>query len=386
LVPEIYRGNLYGQSASHFAHFSFLNIMSQEIISLTKKLIRLKTIPDHPDQLKEALQIITSELSDFSIEWFETDGVQSILVHNQPTRPEKYKLILNTHLDIIPGNDSQYEPREDGDKLYGVGAMDMKGNLVAALHAFKRVAHRVSYPLAMQFVTDEEIGGFLGTKYQIEQGVLADFVISTEPTNFDIVHEAKGVLWLEITASGKTAHGAYPWRGDNAIEKIAKFLDRLQTELPNPPEQVWQTTHNIATITSPNTAFNKIPDSCTVGLDIRFIPTDADIVLKRIEQLLPADFTLKVVANEPALDTDKNHPYLTLLGEITEKELARSVTYRGAQGSSDARHFARVGCPGIEFGPIGEGIGSDDEWVSIEGLEQFSRILEEFMLKLDTLK
>lgn len=69
--------------------------------------------------------------------------------------------------------------------------MDMKANLSCALFAFKKYAKQVDYPLAIQFVTDEETGGYNGTKYQVESGVKADFILATEPTNFHIAHQAK---------------------------------------------------------------------------------------------------------------------------------------------------------------------------------------------------
>lgn len=53
------------------------------------------------------------------------------------------------------------------------------------------------------------------------------------------------------------------------------------------------------------------------------------------------------------------------------------------QGSSDARHFTKVGCAGVEFGPIGGGIGTDKEWIDIPSLEKYYKILREFLLHLN---
>jgi succinyl-diaminopimelate desuccinylase len=354
------------------------------LLKLTEKLIRLKTIPDHPEQLEAALQLVVNELSDFTIEWFEKEGSKSVLVYNQSKRPENFRVILNTHLDVIPGSEQQYSPYIEGDRLYGVGAMDMKGNLVAALLAFRSVAKNVDYPLAIQFVTDEEIGGFLGTKYQVDSGVLGDFVIATEPTNFEIVYKAKGVLWLDVTAQGETAHGAYPWRGKNAVERMNELLNVLQRALPNPTKEAWSTTVNIASISTTNTAYNKIPDECTAKLDIRFIPEDAPTILETVQSLLPERFTYRVVAQEAPLDTQQDLPDVKLLAIITEEVLGKEAVFRRAQGSSDARHFAKVGCAGIEFGPVGEGIGADNEWVSISSLQQYQRILEKYLRVVGT--
>lgn len=349
--------------------------MQEKILHLTSDLLELKTIPEEPRKLEAALERVASELKDYTIEHFDCDGVKSILIYNTETRPERFKLILNGHLDVIPGKEEQYQARIDGDKLYGVGSMDMKGNLAAAIQAFKDTAGSTTAPVALQIVTDEEIGGFKGTKHQIEQGVLADFVLSTEPTNFDIVNRAKGVLWLRITFVGTTAHGAYPWRGDNALWKAHEFLAEVRKQFPILKEQVWKTTLSLSSIATPNTAFNKIPDEAVISLDIRFIPEDQERVLETIQNLLPQDATLEVVANEPELNTSADDQYLRLLQKIAKEVTGKGILLRGAQGSSDARHFQRVAVPGIEFGPIGDGIGSDDEWVSISSLEHFYEIL-----------
>jgi succinyl-diaminopimelate desuccinylase len=165
----------------------------------------------------------------------------------------------------------------------------------------------LAYPIALQLTTDEELGGFDGTRYQIARGVRTDFVLAGEPTNFDIVHRAKGILWLEIVAKGKTAHGAYPWRGINAIMEMQRFLAALAKAFPNPEIERWKTTVNVARIATTNDAYNKIPGDCTVRLDIRHVP-ERDHPLATIKRLLPKGFTMKVVVNEPALLTERRDP------------------------------------------------------------------------------
>lgn len=355
--------------------------MLNNILNLSKELIKIKSIEGNSKELEEILELALSDLNEYTVERFEKNGVKSALVYNTDKRPEKFKIILNGHLDVIPGKSEQYNPREEDGKLYGVGSMDMKANLACIILAFKEIAKKVDYPLGLQLVTDEEIGGFDGTKYQVEeQGVSADFIISSEPTNFNIVNEAKGVLWLEISTKGKTAHGAYPWRGENAILKMNNFISELQKMNMNPDKQKWVSTFNLSSIETSNVAFNKIPDNCLIKLDIRYTPEDKDVILDKIKNILPKDFKLKTIANESALITDSNDVYLKKLKKAGEDILGEDVILRGAQGSSDVRHFAKVGYAGVEFGPIGEGIGGDNEWVDIESLEKYYNIIEKFLL------
>ena len=92
--------------------------------------------------------------------------------------------------------------------------------------------------------------------------------------------------------------------------------------------------------------------------------------------------TFDVVAHEPALLTDENNEFIKLLKKVARHTIGKNIRLRGAHGSSDARHFAHVNCSGIEFGPIGKGIGSDHEWVDIPSLEKYYHILKSFLLTI----
>jgi succinyl-diaminopimelate desuccinylase len=257
----------------------------------------------------------------------------------------------------------------------------MKSNLAVLVQVFADVVQVVDYPLGLQIVTDEELGGFAGTKYQIAQGVRADMVIAGETTNFAIAHQAKGILWLKVQFHGETAHGAYPWRGDNALLQGQRFVAQLLEKHPTPATQTWVTTVNVARIETPNLSFNKVPDHAEVWLDIRFVPADYATIVADVVALLPPTATHTVLAHEPALYTAPDNPYIQRLQQITAQVTGQPCVLYGAQGSSDARHYMAVGGVGIEFGPIGGGIASDEEWTSIAGLTTYAEILREFLVQ-----
>jgi succinyl-diaminopimelate desuccinylase len=357
--------------------------MLDKIVSLTKKLILIPSEPHKKNALDEILNLSLSYMKNYTVENFSHNGFKSALVYNVSKRPKKFKIVLNAHLDVVPGKPLNYKPTLKGNKLYGVGSMDMKASVACLIMAFKEVADKVSYPLALQLVTDEEIGGYNGTKYQVDKGVRADFVIAGEPTNFDIVNKAKGVLIAKISAKGKTAHGAYPWRGQNAIMIINEFLNNLRKKFPIPKKEAWVTTVNVSTIETDNISSNKIPDQCSVTLDIRFVPTDAQKIVQSLKKLLPKGASIEILVNEPPLDTDSSNIYIEKIKTITSFLIKKPVRVRGANGTSDARHFARKGNMGIEFGPIGGGIGSDLEYTDITSLEKYYTIISDFLMSLD---
>jgi succinyl-diaminopimelate desuccinylase len=357
-------------------------MMQKYILSLAKKLIAIQSTSKNPKALEEALNLAISYTKEFPVKRFERNGIKSVLIHNQNRATKKFKVILNGHLDVVPGKDYQYKPRIQDGKLYGVGSMDMKANVACLIAVFNAVARKIAYPLALQLVTDEEIGGFHGTKYQIDKGIRAEFVIAGETTNFHIAHKAKGILWAKISAKGKTAHGAYPWRGENAIWNMNVFLNTLQKTFPVPTEEVWATTVNLSRIETTNQSFNKIPDDCSASLDIRYIPEDKDTIQEDITKLLPKGCTIDFLVNESPLFVDKDNMYVQSLKKVAEQITRKKIALYGANGSSDARHFTAVGCNGIEFGPIGGGIGTDNEWVDIQSLNTYYTILTTFLSSL----
>jgi succinyl-diaminopimelate desuccinylase len=351
----------------------------QTNVDFIKELITIPSNPDNPGALDTILTLTLAQLQEFTIEIFEHNGVKSALVYKAKQRPQKFKVLLNAHLDIIPAKPHQHIPHVQDDKLYGAGAMDMKAGVACFLDVFKNMAPTLPYDLGLQLTTDEEVGGFNGAKYQLDQGVNAEFVIAGEPTNLEIVNQAKGILQAKIHAHGETAHGAYPWRGDNALWKLHDFLSALKSQFPIPDQEMWQTTVNLSAVETPNKAFNKSPDKATAMLDIRFVAEDQDTIQDTVRGFLPKGCTMEVVFFEPAMHTSKNNPFIIRLSQHVAESTDKPAVLRGANGSSDARHFTAHGAAGVEFGPIGGGIGSDDEWVDIPSIERYGGIIRGFL-------
>lgn len=298
-------------------------MMIQNIQNLTLKLISLDTSPENQKNLYQALEYIQEELSEFDFQIYEKQGVKSILFYNIFPKDGHFSLILNSHLDIIPAKKEQFIPRIGEGKIFGAGALDMKWALACALYAFKTTAKNVSYPLAFQVVTDEEVGGYKGTKYQIESWISSDFVIATEPTNFDIVHKAKGVFQFEIITRGVTAHSAYPWRGKNAIQHMLEFMNRFQKRFKNPEQDMWETSYNFSQIQTPDYGYNKIPDICRLKIDMRYIQEEREKLEAEIRSFLPKQAEIHIYAKEPLFYTNPHaneiQEIATYVWEIAQK-------------------------------------------------------------------
>lgn len=154
---------------------------------------------------------------------------------------EGRRLVFNGHLDVVPEGDHanwSHDPwgaeLEDGN-IYGRGACDMKGGLIAALYAIKAIKDAgvpLGGTLLIQSVIGEEDGG-LGTFATLLRGHRGDAAIVCEPTGLDLVPANAGALTFAVRVPGKSAHACVRLEGVSAVEKyldIHRALIELERE------------------------------------------------------------------------------------------------------------------------------------------------------------
>ncbi len=358
--------------------------MQDSIVTLAKKLIAIPSVSGEIPQAVAAMELIKKELPEYDFTPFASEQFPSLLYNNKGANHRKFKIILNGHIDVVPGVKEQFNPYINDNKLYGRGAFDMKATLAVKILLFKELANKLSHPLALQIVADEEISGKNGTGYQIGQGVRGDFVLIGEcNSNFKVGNAAKGRKLVTITTKGTPAHSGYAWMGENAILHMYEVLDPIVKAFPVPEQETLESTVNITKIETTNKATNKIPDHCAAFLDIRYTQKDNETIIPKIQSLLPSDVKLKVETQHHPTFVDPNNAYIHLLQRITADILGQIKPLRTAHGTSDASFFADVGCNAIEFGPIGSGAHHDEEWVDIKSLVDYYTILKNFLLEVD---
>ncbi len=351
--------------------------MFDQVVDLSKQLISIPSTKDNIDQLGKIINFSLNYVGkNFYWKKYTSNRIHSLLFSNKKT--DRFKIILNAHLDVVPGKDYQYKPYIKNGRLYGRGAYDMKGPAAVEILVFKELVKQLNYPIALQLVTDEEIGGFNGTKYQISQGIKADFIIAGESTDLGIKNKAKGIIWAKIKTKGVTGHGAYLWQGKNAIWKMNNILNRINNKFPEPKKNTIKTTVNIAFIETTNQTFNKIPEDCLIGIDVRYSPEEEKTILQEVKKILPNNTELEILLKEPPQYTPEHNKYIQLLRKVGKSITNKSIPFVVKHGASDIRHFNTVGCDGVEFGPVGSGIHTDEEWVDLKSLGNYYDILKKF--------
>lgn len=364
--------------------------MNETTLETVQQLIKIPSTADNPAALGEALGVIETMLAaheNITVEKFVSNGKPSLLAYRGDTRPAKFRVILNGHVDVVPARGEQFTPKVKDGKLYGRGASDMKTAAVILSETFCEMVETVGYPLGLQIVTDEEIGGQNGTGYQLRQGVTTDFALAGEFTKQgDICNESRGICWAEVEFTGVAAHSAYLWNGKNAILMAQDFTQKLIEAIPIPTESAWVTTANVAKISTPNVTSNRVPDSAKVGLDIRYVASDKRFATRESAtaflQSLAPDANVNISELESSHFADPQNENLQKLAAAVEKHTGQPATFIQKHGAADIRFYSDLGIPAVVMGLEGEGLHGDGEYVLLDSAARYRDALRTFLTSL----
>ncbi|GAC1357384.1 MAG: M20/M25/M40 family metallo-hydrolase [Herpetosiphon sp.] len=351
-----------------------------ELVHLTSELVAIPSVSDDAAQRIAVIDFIEAycgKLPGVHTTRHESRGFPSLVAgwgHERQT-----SLILNAHVDVVPGRPDQWRTVERAGRLYGRGTQDMKAAAAAFLAILKTLAEAGEHPsVAWQFVTDEEIGGDDGTGHLLEQGYTAPLFIAGEPTDLEVNNRAKGIVWVTVELQGEPAHGSRPWDGRNPIVPLASGVLKLLEHYPIPDAPMWRTTVTPAAIAGGD-AQNRVPASCLLKLDIRRVPDDDPAaILATVRDCFPGATVLSP-HDGSCLITSADHPALTPLKNAIQAETGAPAQFRDEHFASDARYYSQQGMAAACFGPRGAGLHSHEEWVDIASLESYYRILHRFV-------
>jgi acetylornithine deacetylase/succinyl-diaminopimelate desuccinylase-like protein len=316
----------------------------------------------------------------------------NVLARLAPSRRTLHRLLLAPHLDTIGGDtDAAFQPQRKTGRLHGRGACDTKGSVAAMISALTRVARSGPRPERTEIVfaglVDEE-SGQAGSRALTASGFTADLAIVGEPTRLRVVTAHKGDLWLRLETRGRAAHGSRPELGDNAVHRMTRIVDLLETTYAAALRQrrhplLGHGTVNVGTIGG-GTQPNIVPDRCVISLDRRTLPGETDAGVRReLRQLLKLHRLEARILNLrgapcPPMETDTRLPFV--------RRFLRHAGQRrpiGAHYFCDAAVLAEAGIPSVVFGPgdIAQA-HTADEWISLRQLEDATALLERFIRSL----
>lgn len=361
--------------------------MNTNLKSNLIKLISHKTVSglDSQDKVLDLYGFVSNEAEKYNlkVEKVNSNGFNNLIVSTN--KKNLNSIILTAHVDVVPAKEYQFKATTEDNKLYGRGASDMKFAVACFLEFFKDVHKVRNHNIKFILTSDEEIGGTNGIKYLYENHYFDTAKVVILPdggSNFDIVTKEKGIFHLRITAKGKSTHASRPFEGDNAIDKLICYYEKIKLSFNDFSKSNWVNTLNASKI-SAGTAINVVPDVATMDIDIRFTE---DFTINNIKNLLTKDLSddisLEILATGNSVGINFNDPYIEKLRKIIEKHTGHSPNQALDYGASDARHLVDLNIPIIMFKPICDGHHSDNEWIDIKSLEDYYTILKDFLLSI----
>jgi len=390
----------------------------EEQITFTQDLVRYPSIrgQEHTAQdfVYKALNergytmdrwsIDTKEIEDhpgFSPVTVAYDNAINVVGIHRPKQEQKKSLILNGHIDVVPPGPfdfwetSPYDPRIEGDWMYGRGSGDMKAGIAAniyALDALKRLGYQPASSVFIQSVTEEECTGN-GALSCLVRGYRADAAIIPEPMNEMLTRANLGVIWFQLKVRGIPVHVSDAGSGANAIEAAFKIITGLKDL-----EKEWNDRRknyplfadldhpinfNVGKIEGGDWA-SSVPAWCNVDMRVAIYPgvdpRDAAKEIKDcIDQICAADPSMANMKPEIDFNGFFTEGYILEEGSDAEKCLAKahassfqsSLETTVSQAYLDGRVFVLYDdCPCLVYGPISDNIHGFNERVSLSSIER----------------
>lgn len=358
----------------------------EDYLQIAKKIIELRTTKNHPEIMAEGLQACRNYFSGLPMVFkeYEHNGVKSLLILNKDTLTPD--VLLLGHLDVADGADELFRFRVEGDFMYGRGTSDMKAFVASNLYVMRKIlTDGYQGSIGCLVVTDEEDGGFNGTRYLVEEIGLKPRIVLV-PDDGDkintIVTDSKHILSLEFTAKGKSAHGNRPWDGVNAIDLLINTYQNLRKNFhfgQEKPVDNWVNTLNLGKING-GLAANEVPGNATMNIDIRFVsPSTKDEIIDLVKKSLLARVDFKLLAEAKPTVVDKENEYFLRYCSLIEKYTNDKIVHKRSGGGTDARFFSYTDTVIIVHqGDCGDAQG-ENEYVSLSGVEKFIAIQTDFI-------
>lgn len=296
----------------------------------------------------------------------------SIAVRPRSPDPQRRNLLLIGHIDTVPGSGAN-PVRREADRLYGLGASDMKAASALILALLERNVQQAASCNLVGILYAREEGPYAESEMPLIHAAASswfqssDLAICMEPTDNRIELGCLGTSHAMVTFAGQRAHSARPWQGDNAIHKAAPFLARLRDF-----GKRGHSFHGLeffevmsATMVDYSGARNVIPDRCAVNLNYRFAPgKEEQDVRGEIDAIVAGEAEWDLVDFCPAGKVCGDNP---LLSEL--KAVAGEVEVCAKQAWTDVGRLSQMGLDAINFGPGATGQAHQKgEWVSIQAI------------------
>jgi succinyl-diaminopimelate desuccinylase len=354
--------------------------MASPVVELTLGLVRVDTVNPPGDEAAVA-DLLGARLEAVGLEVARHDlapGRPNLVARLAGRDPERPVLSFTGHLDTVPLGRAPWsrDPfgEQDGDRLYGRGTTDMKGGLAAIVLTAERIAQLGPPEAGLEIVlcAGEETGCEGAIALADTPGALgrAGALLVAEPTGNVPCVAHKGMVWVEASTEGRSAHGSAPHLGVNAIYPLARAVAALEDVRFGVEAHplLGDPTLSVGTIEG-GINVNSVPDGARARIDVRTVPgLDAGAVLEALRAAAGPDVALEPWVALGPVETDPADPWVAQVYDA----FGAPAEPRGMAYFTDAAALAPAygGVPTIICGPGDTGQAHQtDEWIEVSRLE-----------------
>ena len=335
--------------------------LSVDVVTLTAALIDIPSQSHQEQALADLVEAALRESAHLHVSRFGN----TVVARTELGRTER--VLIGGHLDTVPENSNMPHRIED-DRLYGLGACDMKGGVAVSLRLAATIAEPVRDVTYVYYECEEVDSKYNGLAHLAESNpdmLVADLAILMEPSNAGIEAGCQGTIRAEISSQGVRSHSARPWMGVNAIHGAREILSRLESYEPRRPmvDGLEYREGLSAVGIRGGIAGNVIPDECVVTVNYRFAPDQStDEALAHVREVFDGyevEFIDVSPAASPGLSRQATVDFLAATGAAPAPKF----------GWTDVARFAAMGTPALNFGPGDPSIAHmKDEYVLLDQL------------------
>jgi succinyl-diaminopimelate desuccinylase len=304
----------------------------------------------------------------------------AVLARTNLGRPSR--VILAGHLDTVPLNENLPVRREGSgadEVLHGLGTVDMKGGDAVFLHLAATVLEP-RHDVTFIFYDNEEVDATRNGLGRIERELPAwlqgDLAIVGEPSNAVIEAGCQGTMRIELRRTGKRAHTARAWMGENAIHALAEPIRLLAAYQPRIVDIDGLTYRDglQATRISGGVAGNVVPDEAVLTINHRFAPDRSPEQAEKHLREVFDGYEVSVVDLSPGALPGLNSPAAAELVQAAGGQAAAKL------GWTDVARFAALGMPAVNFGPGDPTLAhTRQENVKAAEIRQVATVLSDFL-------
>ena len=338
--------------------------MSTKYITLLQRLIQTPSISGQEDAVCTMLQ-----------EWMTAEGCTPHRIGNNlwaACGEGAETILLNAHIDTVkPAASYTRDPfggECDGTTIYGLGANDDGGSVIAMLAVFMELlkAPIASKRVVLTLTAEEENSGRNGIELLLPHIGHIDYAIVGEPTSLKMAVAERGLMVLDAEAHGKAGHAARE-EGVNALYIALDDIHTLRNYAFDKVSPFLGKVKMTTTMIQAGTQHNVVPDTCKFVVDIRSNGLYANEEILRIIQPLVQSTLTPRSTRLNATSTDLDLPIIKRAQELGIELF----------GSPTLSNMALLSCPKVKFGP-GDSARSHtaDEYIHIHEIEQAIKLLK----------